>query len=556
MTRGEALGQVRAALGQEGFVEQADEEPTFHGTLAVAGRAFSIGIAFPCLRFARLPVVRLLRREEELPGVHAHVERDDRLCYAAPGSLVLDMYEPGNNALTVLSVVRSALAQMLDDAAEADLRAEFPQHWMGGNVHVALPLGADDGPAALLGMPRLGAAPLLILTRPAGMEAGYLGGAMGRLGGRPLAKAWVLRTELPLQIASGSPLPANYRDLLDWAASVDPALPRRMQRAARDEFFREDIYLFVAAPNGWAGARLILPLLWEKSCRRKEFWAAMLTDKAASIGLELLSGTRMDAELARTRNLEGAPRLAGRSIVLVGCGTIGGHLARFLAQSGAGDCGRLLLFDNDTLAAGNLGRHLLGPEHIGSNKALACAEEVGRHFPHVNVQGFAERIQERPGVLATADLLIDATGEEALSRALNHEVMIRRPGGPAAIFVWLVGQGAAAEALYVPNRADGRGCLVCRRPHGAARSAMRTDVPVQVVPAACGEAAFVPYGVPAPAIAAGLATRMALEWAAGDVRPSFRTVRVDHGATSGTVDEDTAARVGCPACGPAGDLQG
>src|SRR5690606_22697784 len=159
------------------------------------------------------------------------------------------------------------------EAAEADLRAEFPQHWMGGNVHVALPLGADDGPAALLAMPRLGAAPLLILTRPAERGGGFAGGAMGRLAGRPLARAWVLRTDLPWRIAPGSSLPASYHDLLDWAATVDPVLPQRMRRAARDEFFREDVYLFVAAPNGWAGARLVLPPLWEKSCRRKEFWA-------------------------------------------------------------------------------------------------------------------------------------------------------------------------------------------------------------------------------------------------------------------------------------------
>lgn len=549
MTPGEALDQVRAALGQEGFVEEADEEPTFHGTVAAAGRAFSVSIAFPCLRFTRLPVVRLLRRAEELPGVRAHVERDDRLCYAVPGLLVLDMHEPGNNALTVLGTVRDALERTLGEAAEADLLAEFPQHWMGGNVHVALPLGAGDGPAALLGMPRPGAAPLLILTWPVERGGGFVGGAMGRLAGRPLARAWVLRTDLPLQIAPGSPLPASYRDLLNWAATVDPVLPPRMRRAARDEFFREDVYLFVAAPNGWAGARLILPPLWKKSCRRKEFWAKILVDKAAEIRLELLSGTRMDAELARTRNLENSPSLAGRSIVLIGCGTIGGHLARFLVQSGAGDRGRLLLFDDDTLAAGNLGRHLLGSGHIGSNKALACAEEIGRHFPYANVQGFAERIQERPGVLATADLVIDATGEEALSRALNHEVLIRRPGGPAAIFVWLVGQGAAAEALYVPSRADGRGCLACRRPHGAAQPVMRPGAAPRIAPAACGEAAFVPYGVAAPAIAAGLAARMAVEWAGGDVKPSFRCVRVDHTTTQLVADEDVAMRGECTACG-------
>ena len=119
------------------------------------------------------------------------------------------------------------------------------------------------------------------------------------------------------------------------------------------------------------------------------------------------------------------------------------------------------------------------------------------------------------------------------------------------IFAWLLGQGAAAQALFVPRIPDGRGCYVCARPFGAASPTMRDDAPVLPVPAACGEAEFMPYGVASPILAAGLAAAMALEWANGEVRPSLRTIRIDHGMTRDDPDHDVRSVAECPECGAA-----
>ena len=54
--------------------------------------------------------------------------------------------------------------------------------------------------------------------------------------------------------------------------------------------------------------------------------------------------------------------------------------------------------------------------------------------------------------LASYDLVVDATGEESLSLALNHGFVARRKEGtraPAAIYVWLFGNGVAGQALLV-----------------------------------------------------------------------------------------------------------
>lgn len=260
----------------------------------------------------------------------------------------------------------------------------------------------------------------------------------------------------------------------------------------------------------------------------------------------------MDAAYARTRNLPGKATLEGRLVALVGCGAIGSHLARFLTQLGAGQGGgHLLLLDKERLSAGNLGRHWLGAEHVGSDKAVAVEAELKRLYPGLAIQAIGDDAACRLDLLCRADLLVDATGEEPLSRALNHEVLLRRPSGPAVIFAWLLGQGAAAQALFVPPIPDGRGCYACARPFGAWPAAMRKDAPMLPTPAACGEAEFMPYGVASPVLAAGLAAAMALQWAGGDVRPSLRTIRINHGTTQDEPDRDVPSAAECPDCGAA-----
>lgn len=154
-------------------------------------------------------------------------------------------------------------------------------------------------------------------------------------------------------------------------------------------------------------------------------------------------------------------------------------------------------------------------------------------------------------MLASADLVVDATGEEAVSIALNQRLVDRRPSGPAAVHVWLAGNGAAAQCLFVDHKGEGA-CLKCLRPAGAA--ATRPDWPLapgaglREAPAACGEAAFVPYGVAAPAIAAGLALKVCLDRAGGNTHPAMRTIRIDAAATAPVADCDPRAEAGCPAC--------
>lgn len=96
--------------------------------------------------------------------------------------------------------------------------------------------------------------------------------------------------------------------------------------------------------------------------------------------IEAMGIERADGQWVHGRDANVAlGRMQECSVGIVGCGAIGGYLARGLAQAGVGS---LVLVDHDRLTAANLGRHLLGAEWIARLKAVALAEQLARDFPH------------------------------------------------------------------------------------------------------------------------------------------------------------------------------
>lgn len=83
--------------------------------------------------------------------------------------------------------------------------------------------------------------------------------------------------------------------------------------------------------------------------------------------------------------------LRERSVAVVGCGALGGFVARGLLQAGVGT---ILLVDHDRLEPNNVGRHVLGLRWVHENKADALAAQLGQDFPHtVEFKAFPQRFQ-------------------------------------------------------------------------------------------------------------------------------------------------------------------
>ncbi|EKO3438042.1 ThiF family adenylyltransferase [Vibrio fluvialis] len=160
-----------------------------------------------------------------------------------------------------------------------------------------------------------------------------------------------------------------------------------------------------------------------------------------------------------TRNNSSFQGLMGMKVCLIGAGTIGGYLAQSLVQHGAGSgSGKLYLYDNDVLKAGNLGRHILGIEYLGESKSTAL-----KHFLLRN--GLATNIEARDNFVEKSidknwDLVIDATGEQGFSLLLSQWYLTRERARSKTMLIhsWVSGFGHQAKALLN----DGTGaCYAC-----------------------------------------------------------------------------------------------
>jgi len=109
-----------------------------------------------------------------------------------------------------------------------------------------------------------------------------------------------------------------------------------------------------------------------------------------------------------------------KRIGIIGAGAVGSVLAELLVRAGL-LC--LEVVDNDAFEAGNLVRHTLTMDDVGSNKANALAERLRKLSPHVSV---VSTIAAFPLVSNTArdrlvacDLLIDCSASDEVAHALG-----------------------------------------------------------------------------------------------------------------------------------------
>lgn len=145
------------------------------------------------------------------------------------------------------------------------------------------------------------------------------------------------------------------------------------------------------------------------------------------------------------------------TVVCIGCGSLGGYVAHFLSRAGVGN---LLLLDNDKLEWANLGRHILGAEHIGQWKAEALSVALTRQMPHLHIKAIPEdwraALAKDEDLFSGIDLVIATTGNWRCEGPLNH--LSRAEGLPTILYGWLEPYAVAGHCLVsVP----GSGCIAC-----------------------------------------------------------------------------------------------
>lgn len=493
-----------------------------------------------------MPTVRLVDKTQLPVQDFAHLLRDQAVCYAGEGGLVLDLYDPGGSILRVLKEVESTLERSFAGRASSEFEAELASYWLGDIVFVALPF-SDEA--------KIGAAEIVnIGTELRSSNVVVRPGAWKDLNIQVRLPVTVLYFAEALKHTPAF-RSSNLDGILDWLQQ-QPNPPIGLRQAVVRSAMDAGV-IFVVAPNAIIGWKNELPGL-SKALRtapgiRKGFFERHITKTLNQIKLDRMTGVEFDLKFVVERNLGGAPSLVGRKVSLIGCGTIGSNLAKLIVQCGAGCEAELALYDTDILRPGNLGRHLLGYEALGQPKSLATAESLRAFHPDVKIKPIQQDALRNWEDLESSDLVIDATGDFNVATALNDlwQRSARSGRELAVLHTWVFGNGIAVQTFL--NLKDAHCCFRCLKPRfdGPWRYSPLKDAKSEITLAAgrCGEAGYIPFAPDAPTSAASLALRSILDWAGGHAGARLRTITLDHESGREVKWCSPTPQEGCPACG-------
>ena len=547
----EAWQEVRESLSHKGFEPiTSSGDDVYLGIVKVGKIDVTLEIIVPDYDFLDQPIVRIENREQLPKQLLAHIQTDGSLCYADQATFLLDRCQPARSVLGVIEQAKNTLQSLLHGNPTQEIIAELAAYW--------------------------GGSPYCLIDNPYSMERAVFGRvkfldnkviAICGMNAKRLQK-WAKNTfavfeesfSLPVVQCTKDIIPPpkaqmNLQEAINW---VQPQVSSRIDiRGILRPEGKAAPGLLIVGQNAILGFRAIANPIINRAIERG-FRKASIPDlwfkNAPSLEIEPLRCELGAHREITARNLDGMSPLAGKKIALIGCGTIGGYLARSLSQLGAGQDDDFLLIDPDDLAPGNLGRHALGIRFVGRNKATSVAEWLKADFPDISVSGkpmVAQKVFDR---FRSYDLIIDATGDEQFSNALNAFALSKRKNEsdfPPILFTMIFGNGLAAQS-YFANWKAGSACYRCLKPvfdgdwrySPVKNGATVADMAVRP----CTQGSFVPFAVSATMACVSLATQHVIDVCSSHYQFDLRTTVVDRQKARDIPFRNVSASPKCPAC--------
>lgn len=489
--------------------------------------------------FHALPEITLVTIPPELKPVAPHIADDGGICYLAKNSVVVDIFDPVGQTLAFVVRAEFVLDKLLKREMVEDMEEEFFAFWHGaicltdfngtalGEQH-AIWVGAGEHRALVAcDSPELTKAKLTVV----GWKFADATVPVYRV--QTQAKPRPSQTDWP---------PATVSQLLQWQGSLDIACRRKLNERIGQAKAKKagEALLLIESPLLTYG---VVVLFNGSQNGRDTNKANSAVQGAYAAQVIPCSVTRIDDRYLAGRNMPGKKTLAGKKITLVGCGTIGGYLAEMLIKAGAGTGGgQLTLIDNDSLMPNNLGRHRLGFASVFKNKAFALSIELQYGLPSAKLRALP--VDVRTANLAGQDLIIDATGEEALGHWLADRVKTLSP----MLSVWVEGPGTAVRGLFWDRGATA--CYRCLYHHAQDRRyrAVPGGAPSVMAGQGC-EGMYVPFPASVSVQAASLGADMTMEWVNGKLGDKLQTRLLDKSLSLETPDCNPEPHAKCPVCG-------
>lgn len=546
-----AWKQVRDFLATQGFtLVPGTGRERYQGQVKVGSVLVSLEIEVMDYEFLDLPKIYVLESTKLPKRLAAHLVSDGTLCYADKATFLLDRYQPDRSIASCLEQARTTLSNVLHGNPSAAYMAELAAYWSTIAYYlIDAPKGLTN---VVFGICSFDSNPQILI---AGGSEARLKTWTEKAGGTFIKTFEAPVVHAPDAIRPPSAETQTLKGATDWLELqtkksrplIDIAIGMAKSRPA----------LMIVASNALIGFRAnktplikgselggfrpsAIPKMWKKEAHR----AILDTFHCVEATMDEITA----------RNLDRAAPLSEHRLALIGCGTIGGYIARALVQLGAGQKSSLLMIDHDKLKPENLGRHLLGARSLGRNKAVALADRLVSDFPDVRLEALDTPAQSAFDRLAGYDLVIDATGDEQFSDALNAFALgVLKNGNrfPPTLFAMLFGNGIAAQS-YLARWGMGNACYRCLRPsfEGEWRfnplksEARKTTIAIRP----CSQGAFIPYAVPASMQAAALASSHVAAFFSEGYSHDLRTVQIDPSATVRIPFRNVERAKSCPAC--------
>lgn len=391
----------------------------FEGPLRLHAGEVATRLEVTDWNFVEYPRLELLMRPVFLPARLSHIDATGGLCYLAPGSVVLDRFNPAGSIALCLQAAETLLNDLIAHPAQSaqDLQDEFLAYWAGGSAaRGCAVIGDVPDEAQVAGIHiirmdgRRASAPLLMISSSPEEVTQVAQALGGQVQVAREHRCWLATTQV-YPVASSAGLPTTVRGMFRYLKSWDPLLSRQVQRilAHEKEYLRyRQVAFAIRSPAGWLGFSFDLESFQQPGFRQlSRLCLQHLHRHGEAIEITRLSIMQIGARFIHSRNLTHAS-LIDKRITLVGCGAVGSYVAQALAKLGAGaGRGRLRLIDSGILEPGNLGRHWLGMDSLFIAKATAVAQALRQQFPLSRFDDYPQDART-VGELFDADLVIDA----------------------------------------------------------------------------------------------------------------------------------------------------
>lgn len=166
---------------------------------------------------------------------------------------------------------------------------------------------------------------------------------------------------------------------------------------------------------------------------------------------------------------QGQRKLACSSLVVAGCGALGGVIATLLTRAGVG---RIRLIDRDFIELNNLQRQILYDEDdvaAGMPKAAVAAEKLRRVSSQIEIEGVVADLNSSnaESLLSGFDLVLDAI-DNFEARYLINDVCVKRS------IPWIYGAVIGAYGVTMNILPEQAPCLRCLFPEPPAAGTVET----------------------------------------------------------------------------------